>query len=79
MGKSLSLTMGGAEQESTHSQVFIKLLSETSTVLGTADTLVIKTSSFSWCFVGTQTMKTGAVTLLFLKLLEANTQFHIVC
>ena len=54
-----------------------KLFSVTSTILGTADALAVETSSFSWRFVGTQTVKTGTVTLLFLKLLEASTQFHM--
>lgn len=60
-----------------HSQLFIKLFFVTSTVPGTVDTLVIKTSSFSWSSVGTPTMKMGAVTSVFSKLLEANTPFHI--
>ena len=46
----------------------------TSTVLGAADALEVETSSFPLRFVGTQTVKMGAVALLYLKLLEASTQ-----
>lgn len=46
----------------------------TSTILDIADTLVIKIPLFSWSLVGTQTMKMGALTSVFL---EANTQLHI--
>lgn len=59
------LTVGGAEpsfiHSFTHSQLFVTVLSVTSTVLGTADTLGIKTSSSSRTSAG-QTLQMGSIT-----------------